>query len=175
VERAPAQSPLALPRLLLKILYPAPFPDLVVQQAREQGVDPLLLCALMKQESLFNPRATSSASAKGLTQVIPSTGQEIARNLGLPQFETDDLYRPVVSIRFGAFYLARQLAFLAGNPLFALAAYNGGPGNALRWMGNDRQADQDLFVETIDYEETALYVRVVMENYGYYRLLYRGD
>jgi len=106
---------------------------------------------------------------------MPATGAEIARKLGLRDFDSDDLYRPMLSIRFGAYYLAQQLTFLEGNPFFALAAYNGGAGNALRWMGGDRGADPDVFVESIDYDETALYVRLVMESYAYYQQLYREN
>lgn len=175
LELAPAYLRTEPPRLLLKILYPAPFLGQVVQLARERVIDPLLLFSLIRQESLFEPRATSGAGAKGLTQVMPATGAEIARKLGLNNFDTDDLYRPMLSIGFGAYYLAQQLTFLAENPFFALAAYNGGAGNALRWMGGDRRADPDFFVESIDYDETALYVRLVMENYAYYQLLYRGN
>lgn len=167
-------NPRDLPRLLQVVLHPTPYRALVHAAAAEHGLDPALLYALMKQESLFDPRATSSAQARGLTQVIPSTGREIAAGLGLPDFQQAHLYRPVVSIRFGAFYLARQLAFLGGNPVFALAAYNGGPGSALRWMANNRAIDPDLFVETIDFPETRLYVHNVMENYARYRLLYGG-
>jgi soluble lytic murein transglycosylase len=126
----------------------------------------------MKQESLFNPQATSGADARGLTQVMPSTGAEIAATLGVDGFAVNDLYRPTISIRFGSYYLAKQLASLGQNPVFALAAYNGGAGSALRWMGNDRQIDPDLFVENIDYDETRAYVQLVMENYAYYRALY---
>jgi len=104
--------------------------------------------------------------------VIPATGEEIAANLGVQGFQQSDLFRPVVSIRFGAYYLVRQLAFLGGQPVFALAPYNGGPGSALRWMASNRQMDPDLFVENIDYDETQLYVHKVMVYYAFYRLLY---
>ncbi len=168
---APEHSLEQLPRGLLKVLYPVPYGAQVVQSAREWSIDPLLLYSVMRQESLFNPMATSGASAKGLTQVIPSTGREIARALGLSAFTSEDLYRPSLSIRFGAYYLSKQLEHL-GHPVFAMAAYNAGTGSALRWMGHTQKVDPDLFVENIDYEETSLYVRVVMENYAYYTKLY---
>ena len=166
------QNPRELPRLLQKVLRPTPYLPLVQAAATQHRVGTAMLYALMRQESLFDPRAFSSAQARGLTQVIPATGEEIAANLGVDGFQQSDLFRPVVSIRFGAYYLARQLAFLGGQPVFALAAYNGGPGSALRWMANNRQMDPDLFVENIDYDETRLYVHKVMENYAFYRLLY---
>ncbi len=169
---APTAMQKATPRLLNKILYPLPYYQKVSEQARAFSLDPFLLFALMKQESLFDQRATSSAGARGLTQVMPATGRDIADNLAFDDFTVTDLYRPMVSIRFGAFYMARQLRFLAQNPIFALAGYNGGPGNALRWMNNDRGMDPDLFVELIEYDETSLYVKVVMENYYRYRETY---
>lgn len=169
---APAAMQKAAPRFLNKILYPLPYHQEVLEQSRTFGLDPLLLFALMKQESLFDQWATSSVGARGLTQVMPTTGRDIADNLAFSDFKVDDLYRPTVSIRFGSFYIARQLRFLAQNPVFALAGYNGGPGNALRWMNNDRGMDPDLFVELIEYDETSLYVKVVMENYYRYRETY---
>lgn len=167
-----AKTPRDLPRLLQMVLYPTPFLTQVQAASQQDGVDPALAYALMKQESLFNPQATSGADARGLTQVMPSTGAEIAAGLGVDGFVVGDLYRPTISIRFGSYYLAKQLAALGQNPVFALAAYNGGAGSALQWMGNNRQIDPDLFVENIDYDETRAYVLLVMENYAYYRSLY---
>ncbi len=105
-------------------------------------------------------------------QIIPATGAEIAGNLGWPQnYTADDLYRPLVSLRYGVDYLDRQRKLFDGNLYAALAAYNGGPGNAQEWL-TLAPNDPDLFLEVIRYEETRNYLRRIFENYTIYRLIY---
>lgn len=162
-----------LPRALERLLYPLPFPEVLLPLAAEREVDPLLLAALIRQESAFEPRARSPADARGLTQVLPSTGKGIATALRRTGWSPDDLDRPVVSIEFGAYYLAQRLARY-GNALFpALAAYNAGEGAVTAWIREIGLADPDLFVERIPYPETRHYVQQVSANYLKYQRLYR--
>ncbi|MGQ9827416.1 MAG: transglycosylase SLT domain-containing protein [Roseiflexus sp.] len=168
---AASDAPLALRR----ILYPVPFTATVLTRSREFGIDPALVYALLRQESAFDPAATSWAGARGLAQVMPATGQGIAQALGIAGFRETDLYRPDLSIRFGAFYLSRQITAMGGNLEGALAAYNGGPGNARRWSGGVPVTDPDLFAERIDFEETRNYVKSVIAQYDVYRRLYRWE
>ncbi|MGC9348329.1 MAG: transglycosylase SLT domain-containing protein [Anaerolineae bacterium] len=169
---SPAQSLAEAPRFLGCLEYPTYYSDLVEREAAAQGVGPLFVYALLRQESLFEGSATSFAAAHGLMQVIPPTGAYIAEALGWPpDYETPDLYRPMVSVRFGIWYLAEQLDFLDGNLFAAMAAYNGGPGNALRWW-NQAGGDPDIFVELIGFEETRRYVRLIYEHYNAYTWLY---
>jgi soluble lytic murein transglycosylase len=156
---------------LLRVAYPLAFIDLVEDAADEEGVSPLLLLALMRQESFYDPDAGSSAGALGLTQVIPTTGQSIADVLGVTPFEPSDLFRPRLSLRFGANYFASQLASFEGNAYHALAAYNGGPGTASNAIDSAGE-DIDLFVEDLEFDETKAYVKLVMEHYARYRQLY---
>jgi len=167
---APAEA--AAPEPLARLRFPTPFPELVRRETTEFGVDPLLFYALLRQESLFDPAATSWVGARGLAQIMPETGQGIAQNLGVAPFALNDLYRPAVSLRFGAFYLGQRLKDMEGSPHGALAAYNGGLGNSLRWAGGSQVADPDLFAERIDYPETQGYVKAVYGFYGVYRRLY---
>ncbi|GAB4194014.1 MAG: transglycosylase SLT domain-containing protein [Roseiflexaceae bacterium] len=160
------------PEALRHLLFPTPYGDVVLAQAREHGLDPRALYAMMRQESLFNPGATSWVGARGLAQVMPATAQGIAQRLGVDGFQESDLYRPAVSVRFGAFYLSNQIAAMNGSLLAGLAAYNGGPGNAQRWAGGDTVSDPDLFTEGIDYAETRNYVKLVYGFYGAYQRLY---
>jgi soluble lytic murein transglycosylase len=155
-----------------RLVYPLAYGDLVQSEADRYGLDPYLFLALLRQESWFNPRAHSSADARGLSQVIPSTATGIARDLRRSGFTQDDLYRPHESIAFGARYFSQQIDFLGGRPLLALAAYNGGGGNALRWAGQNRQVDPDEFVDAISFTETRNYVRSITEIYAHYRHLY---
>jgi soluble lytic murein transglycosylase len=176
-ERLVALSPDAgtasEPLALRKLIYPTPYRQIVIEQAGLYGLDPLALYALLRQESHFNPAATSWVGAQGLAQVMPSTAAGIAEELGVREFEPGDLHRPDVGVRFGAFYLRRQLDTLDGSLPGALAAYNAGAGNALRWAG-EGIADPDLFAERIDFGETRTYVKNVYGAYGVYRRMYRS-
>jgi soluble lytic murein transglycosylase len=160
------------PRDLLRIAYPSDYLDLAIAEAEANEFPPLLLLALIRQESFFRPDAESFAGALGLTQVIPSTADEIAGQLGEVDFSFADLLRPNVSLRFGSHYLGNQLAFFEGDVSAALAAYNGGPGNSLRWSAA-APTDPDVFLETIDLTETRAYVELVLEHYARYRYAYR--
>ena len=159
------------PRELLTLAYPLEYLDFAGESAGEYGFSPLLLLALVRQESFFDPGAVSSASALGLTQVIPSTAGEIAGRLDEADFQNSDLFRPRVSLRYGAFYLGAQLELFEGFTSAALAAYNAGPGNGLRWWETAAD-DPDLLLEIIDFSQTHAYVRLVLENYALYRYTY---
>ncbi|MGD8967657.1 MAG: tetratricopeptide repeat protein, partial [Anaerolineae bacterium] len=169
---SPVTNTLDVPPFILQLAYPAPYEDLVLENARQAGLDALLVFSLIRQESLFESFAASSASAHGLMQVIPPTGAEIAAELDWPpDYETADLYRPYVSVRFGTYYLARQRDRFDDRIDVALAAYNGGPFNAQRWL-NGAGDDPDLFFEAITFSETRLYVQRILEHYAVYRALY---
>ncbi len=169
---SPSHNLETLPRFIGGLIYPIYYEDLLEEQAAEYDLDPLFVFALLRQESLFEGQATSFAAAHGLMQVIPSTGAGIAQALGWPpDYETADLYRPHVSVRFGIWYLTQQLAYIDNNLFAAMAAYNGGPGNSAAWW-NAAAGDEDLFVELISFRETGLYVRLIREHYAKYRWLY---
>ena len=167
---APAGA--TLPPALDRLLYPAPYAGLVAQQSAERSLDPRLLYALLRQESLFDPQATSWVGARGLGQVMPETGQGIAQSLGVANFSVDDLYHPAVSVRFAAFYLKERLDDMGGSVQAALSAYNGGLGNAQRWAGGSSVADPDLFTEGVDFAETRGYIKAVYGFYAAYQRLY---
>ena len=99
-------------------------------------------------------------------QVIPPTGAEINAELGWPPgYETADLYRPYVSLRFGTHYLAKQRDQFDGRIDVALAAYNGGPGRAARWLESAGD-DPDLFLELITLHEPRIYIQRIKEHLG---------
>jgi soluble lytic murein transglycosylase len=145
---------------------------LIRPAARQNGFDPLFLFSVVRQESLFEGFVSSTAGARGLMQIVPSTGAGIARALGWPiNYDADQLYRPNVSIAYGAYYLASQLNSVGGDLYAALAAYNGGVGNALDWKQLG-QGDPDLFLESVRFEESRNYIRSIYEIYAIYRRLY---
>jgi soluble lytic murein transglycosylase len=146
--------------------------SLVLQGASDEDLDPLLMLSVIRQESMFDNSAGSGAGALGLMQIMPATGLQIADNLGWPAyFTSDDLYRPNVSIRLGAHYLAQQRAAFDGDLFAALAAYNGGPGNTAAWQSLAPN-DPDLFLEVVRIQETRNYIMYIYEIYDIYRLMY---
>lgn len=163
---------LAAPDFVARLAYPTYFSALIEPAAAEFKLDPLLIYALIRQESLFESNALSSAAARGLMQVIPATGKEIAGQLNWPpNYSTQDLNKPAVSVRFGVYYLSRQVKGFDGDLVAALAAYNAGPGRALRW----REAgggDPDFFIEAMTLSEPVTYVRNISVNYAAYTRLY---
>ncbi|HEV2122621.1 MAG TPA: transglycosylase SLT domain-containing protein [Chloroflexota bacterium] len=165
-------SLLNAPRVVQKLVLPLAFIRLVEPAAKAKGVDPLLLLGLMKQESWFEPRALSSASARGLTQFIPETARSVARELNWTNWTWDDMNRPYVSVSFGAHYLSSLIKDFRGNYHFALAGYNAGPGRVLGWAKGDWNRDLDLFVEEISFAETRGYVKSVVGNYELYKAIY---
>ncbi|MGD9030142.1 MAG: tetratricopeptide repeat protein, partial [Anaerolineae bacterium] len=169
---SPVTRTVDAPPFIVQLAYPTAYEDLVVENAAQNELDTLLVFALIRQESLFESFAASIASAQGLMQVIPPTGAEISADLNWPpDYETADLYRPYVSVRFGTHYLAKQRDRFDGRIDAALAGYNGGPGNAQRWL--ERAGDDpDLFLETITFGETRLYLQRILEHYAIYRSLY---
>jgi soluble lytic murein transglycosylase len=160
-----------LPRAAQKQVYPAAWGDLVAEQAARYSVDPLLMLALMRQESSFDPRAQSGAQAMGLTQVVPATGRNIASRLGRDDYTVGDLLKPAVSIEFGTWFMAQLLGDYKGRIFPALAAYDAGGGNVSRWLQRFGD-DPDLLVEQIPFAETQTYLRIVYDNYWHYQALY---
>ncbi|GAP14213.1 soluble lytic murein transglycosylase [Longilinea arvoryzae] len=165
-------STLDAPVFFNHIRFGVYFKDLVLSAAQENNIHPLLLLSVIRQESMFEGYARSSAGARGLMQLIPSTGAEIATTMNWPANYTDsDLDLPAVNLRLGARYLANQRDYFGGELYAALAAYNAGPGNAaIWWQLSDN--DPDLFLEIIRYSETQNYIRQIAEFMNIYRLLY---
>lgn len=163
---------LTAPAYFNHLRYGLYYHDLIITEAQRYGMDPLFMFSLIRQESLFEGFVSSTAGAHGLMQIIPDTGNQIASELGWPPvYEQIDLYRPIVSVRFGSYYLSRNRDLLDGNWYAALAAYNAGPGNAMAWRelaGND----PDLLLEVIRFEETRNYIRFIYEIFSTYRTLY---
>jgi soluble lytic murein transglycosylase len=163
---------LTAPPYFNHIRYGFYYRDLVVAESQNFALDPLLMFSVIRQESLFEGFVKSNAGAHGLMQVIAPTGAQIAGELGWPPgYDEQDLYRPNVSVRFGAYYLDKNKNLLGGNTYAALAAYNSGPGNALAWRdlaGND----PDLFLEVVRFEETRNYIRLIYEIFNTYRFLH---
>jgi soluble lytic murein transglycosylase len=152
--------------------FPRPHWDVVRQEALRNQIDPYFVLAVMREESRFFTSADSSAGAKGLMQIMPSTARMVARNHGLA-YEEEHLQRPETNISLGMLYLKRVLKRFSDNPVYAAAAYNAGPGAVQRWLQRYGSLPLDVFVEQIPYEETQNYVKRVFLSFAVYSKLYR--
>jgi len=149
---------------------PRPYADLVHAAAARHGLDPNLLWAVMRVESIYNPRIVSYAGAIGLLQIMPRTGRLIAHRLGRADFTEADLLEPATNIEFAAWYLRSLLDRFDGRLPLAIAAYNGGPHNVRRWMAEHADAlPVDALCERIPFEQTFRYVRRVLHHLRAYR------
>jgi soluble lytic murein transglycosylase len=163
---------LTAPAYFNHLRYGLYYQDLILTEEERYSLDPLFMFSVIRQESLFEGFVRSTAGAHGLMQIVPATGTQIANELGWPQeFDSEDLYRPIVSIRFGTYYLDKNRDLLGGSIYGSLAAYNAGPGNALVWkeLAGD---DPDLFLEIVRFQETRDYIRFIYEIYSTYRNIY---
>jgi soluble lytic murein transglycosylase len=159
-------------RQILQLVYPFPYREGVLREARANGLDPWLVAGLIRQESMFNPRARSAVGALGLMQVMPATGTRVAQGLGIRNFTAARLTEPDINLRIGTRYLADQVRSHGGRLVDAIAAYNAGPQRVTRWRQFPEYRDPELFTERIPFEETRSYVKIVQQNARIYRELY---
>jgi soluble lytic murein transglycosylase len=158
-------------RRLLEVVFPFPYRELVIREAAEWGVDPILLAALIRQESAFKADIVSHAGAVGLMQVMPTTGQALARAHGPEGFEEANLTTPEVNLHLGAAFFVDMNRRFKDLPI-VLSAYNAGPTRATRWRRYPEATDPLRFTERIPFEETRGYVKNVRRNIGLYQALY---
>ena len=150
-------------------LYPLPFADVIEEHSQKHKINPLLVTALIRQESRFEPEIRSTAGAVGLMQMMPKTGAWAAENLNLKNYALDN---PKDNIKLGTWFLDQIHRTFKNNSLLAVASYNAGQGNTTRWIDQRSLRDPDEFVETIPFEETQDYVKQVFGNYWNYLRLY---
>jgi soluble lytic murein transglycosylase-like protein len=151
------------PAALFRLLYPTRY----MFRIMDQGMDASLCLAMIWQESLFDPDAQSHADARGLMQIIPTTGAKIARDLGVSSYS---LYDPTTSIRFGTYYYSNLFRDFESVPL-SLAGYNAGPVRVKQWLTKRARYDMDEFIDLIPYDETREYVKRVLGRQVIYETL----
>ncbi|QAA77149.1 MAG: Soluble lytic murein transglycosylase precursor [Candidatus Bipolaricaulis sibiricus] len=156
------------------LAYPLAWWDTVLRWAGTYGVDPYLVLAVIREESGFLPTAVSSSDARGLMQLLPSTARWIAEEkLRIPYREAD-LFAPDYNIRLGTWYLRHLLDQFGGDLAWAVAAYNGGPGNLRRWTADGVASPADL-PAALRSPETREYLTKVLNAWLTYRWLYGGE
>lgn len=153
-------------------LYPLGFWDVIRDRSEQLALDPLLVTALVRQESLFVPEAVSPADAHGLMQLLPGTAREVAATRGMPAPDRPTLHRVEPNVTLGTTLLRRLLDRYSGSTVRALAAYNAGEDAVAKWDQRYGTRPDDEFVELISYRETRDYVKSVLGHYEVYRQLY---
>jgi soluble lytic murein transglycosylase len=151
--------------------YLAPFREQVAARAREASLDDAWVYGLMRQESRFAVDARSSAGARGLMQLMPTTARWVARKIGLAGYHPSRVAETDTNVTLGTSYLKMVLESLDNHPVLASAAYNAGPNRAKKWRA-ERPLEGAIYAETIPFNETRDYVKKVMSNAAYYAALF---
>ncbi len=149
------------------------YDPIIVEVAREEEVDPFLIRALVWRESRFNPSIYGLAQEHGLMQVTPRVGEEWAKAKKIPDFKPEDLFNPEENIRAGTWYLSHALRrwTQTDDPVpFALAEYNAGRSNALKWVDPADPRNPNAFLQRITFPTTRKYVEVILEKRAEYRV-----
>ncbi len=155
------------------LAYPQGYWSSIVSYSRKYGQDPYFIAAIIREESQFHADAISRAGARGVMQVMPSTGQRVAQAIRMAGFDRDKLFDYDTAINIGTWYVSRLMKRFKGDPILVAAAYNAGPDAASSWLAkNGSSMDRDEFVESIPFLETRGYVKKVLRNYAEYKRIY---
>ncbi len=160
-----------LPREMAEIFYPFPYRDSLTRRSVSRGVDPRFALSIARQESRYNPREKSNSAARGMMQFIPQTANQIAAQIGLRNFEQNDLYHADTAILFGSQYM-KNLFDEFGSPEAVAAAYNGSEDSVRRWIARSQSSEIDRLVIEVVKRETKDYVFKVVNFHNAYRLIY---
>ena len=156
-------------RWYVRKIYPIKYKDYIFKYSEENGIDPYLTTSVIFVESKFYPNSISKKGARGLMQIMPKTGEWIAEQIGIEDYQVDDLFDIETNIRLGTWYLAYLMKQFDGDLILVLAAYNGGQGNVREWLQQNQQvSDFDNF----PYKETRDYVVKIDCVYKIYKGLY---
>ena len=154
---------------MLRVMYPKNYADYVSKYSQEYGIDEKWIFALIKAESNFDPNSVSQSGAVGLMQLMETTAEEVANDIGI---ENIDLKEPECNIRIGTKYFTDLIKYYNGNYNLAIVAYNAGIGTVAKWISNGVIKEDGSDIENIPYKETNNYIRKVLKNYRTYEELY---
>jgi soluble lytic murein transglycosylase len=154
-----------------RLYFPVLERETLISSSKENGLDPVLVAALIRQESNFNPQATSPAGARGLMQLMPAVGKDVAAAKGIGPWDPDLLYQPATNITLGTSHLS-GLVRKYPEVVKTLAAYNAGESRVEKWSTKAGANDPEVFTERIPFVETRDYVRIILRNRAYYQALY---
>jgi soluble lytic murein transglycosylase len=154
----------------MALRFPVLYLDEIQNSADKHSLEPALLFGLMRQESMLDKNAVSSAGAKGLLQLMPETAKTIARTLREPWLSDANLFNPALNIHYGGYYFKDLLTRFGGHIAVAGAAYNAGPNRAKKWLPITSNVPADIWIETIPFKETRKYVSTVLS----YAIIYQN-
>jgi soluble lytic murein transglycosylase-like protein len=161
----------AVPQEALRLYYPLAFEETVRAQAERRRLPVHVLLGMIRQESGFDPTAHSRAGARGLMQLMPATGREVARRMGLA-FSSSRLSDPAYNLSLGTAYFRQVLSMFDDNLELALAGYNGGPYRIRRLWRQDGGGELDTFLEGLGVEESRIYVKRILVLSDSYQEIY---
>ncbi len=141
--------------------FPFVYSEQVKKNAKLQGLDPSIVFGLIRRESAFDKDAYSPVGAKGLMQIMPRTGKQIARKLKEKWRTSNVLFNTDTNLKYGTFYYKQMLTRFGGHYALAAAAYNAGPHRVKRWLPSEKSLPADIWIETIPFKETREYVAAV--------------
>lgn len=153
----------------LSAVYPRPHYAIVKKWCTHYGIPEYIMYALIRSESFFKVEVSSHVGAQGLAQLMPSTAREIAKSLKIKDY---DILDPDTNIHFGSYYLAQMIKRFDGHLMPAMCSYNAGPVAVSRWLRNNKIKSEDIFVESIPYEETRNYGKKLLYTACMYAYIY---
>lgn len=156
----------------IDMFHPNEYTNYINEYSKEYNLDPILVRAVIETESKYNPNATSNVGAKGLMQITDSTGQWIADQIGIKDFNPEMLFDPKINIEFGCWYLA-NLNNEFHNEDNVAAAYNAGRNNVKQWLQNKQYSKDGQVLDVIPFSETATYVKRINFYEKVYKFIYR--
>lgn len=153
----------------IDLRFPLSYSDKIHENSEQQKLNPAIVFGLVRRESAFNEKAHSPTGARGLMQIMPKTGKQIARDFNERWRGSNSLYNPEKNLKYGSYYYQKLLNKFDGNYALALAAYNAGPHRVKKWLPKDASIPADIWIETIPFHETRDYVTSVLT----YALIYQ--
>ena len=159
----------------LYYMYPTDYSEYVEKYSDEYDLDKHLVYSMIKAESGFDPNAVSPRDAKGLMQIMDSTGEWAAEKIGLEDFAAEQLLEPETNINIGCWYIARLLKQYNQNTELALVAYNAGSGNVSKWLKDENVSKNGRTLDRIPFEETRNYVEKISKYFSMYKKLYDNN
>ena len=153
----------------VRLRFPVLYREDIASNSRKRGLEEALVFAIIRTESAFLPSARSSAGALGLMQLMPATGRETARRMGVRIKKSAQLLAPSTNIQIGTAYLSSLMKKYHGNFPMAAAAYNAGPHRVRQWRPQSSCLASDIWIDSIPFRETRRYVRTALFYYVIYQ------
>lgn len=159
---------------LWQLFYPIKYRDLIREYSLKNGLDPFLVAAIIRTESKFEPKVVSKRGARGLMQIMPDTGEWIAEQMKIKEFDSEELFDEETNIKLGTWYLA-NLKQKFNDEVIVLAAYNAGRGNVRRWLSTGEWSGERKALDALPFPETKEYVKKVLNYQETYQQVYEGN